>query len=125
MHKIDIEQLEFIDKKMRAMMDRIEEAFGPQVITSLSRMNDKGVHGVIPLRGIDLRCDDKSRSEALVKYLNSKLLYDNKRPKMKVAIIHDTGLGEHIHLQVHPNTKEKKNDSKCRLFRCFRKDARR
>lgn len=61
-------------------------------------------HGKLEIRGTDLRkfpC-----SEKIVNYINEKYIYDYKRSKYKCAILHDIGRGNHIHLQVHPNTKE-------------------
>jgi hypothetical protein len=54
--QIDLKQLEFIDPKLREIALAVEDEFGEQVITSLYRIDDAGVHGTLPLRGIDLRC---------------------------------------------------------------------
>lgn len=111
MHKIDIQQLEFIDERLRKIMAQIEKRCGSQIITSLYRMNEEGVHGTLPLRGIDLRCKNQRTDglddNVLVHFVNRNWIYDPERPNMKVAIIHDVGQGRHIHLQTHPNTNER------------------
>lgn len=107
MHKIDTEQLEFIDYRLRKIMDQVEERFGPQVITSLYRIRDLGVHGTLPLRGIDLRSHKKEVDDVIVRFVNERWTYDPNRPLRDAAMAHDTGRGYHIHLQTHPNTKER------------------
>lgn len=52
-------------------------------------------------RGCDVRVIDwtpKERDRTLM-YLNS-FTYDDTRPEMKTAIIHDVGAGNHLHVQV-------------------------
>jgi hypothetical protein len=73
------------------------------IITSAYRKNDKGVRGTDPLRGLDIRGKGKEAIEKVEK-INSHWEYDSSRPHMKCAIVHNVGKGEHIHLQVHPNT---------------------
>jgi len=54
--KINIGQLEFIDKTLRHILVELEHQVGVEfIITSLYRIGDNGVHGTLPLRGIDLR----------------------------------------------------------------------
>jgi hypothetical protein len=65
----------------------------------------QSVHQTTPIRGIDLRLHNSSRK--LADYINSNWQYDHERPKLKCALIHDSGYGLHVHLQVHPNTKRK------------------
>jgi hypothetical protein len=84
------------------------------IITSGYRDNDNGVHGQQPCRGMDIRNEglrkrtiwgvSDTNSKALCERLNFEWVYDSSRPKMKCAIVHDVGEGNHIHLQVHPNT---------------------
>jgi hypothetical protein len=74
------------------------------VITSLYRMDDPGVHGCLPLRGIDIRCLDDEEGANLESMVNSRWKYDPSRPHLKVCMYHDVGRGKHIHLQVHPYT---------------------
>ena len=54
---IDISQLEFIDKKLREICIFLENEIGVDfTVTSLYRMNNENsVHGMLPLRGVDLR----------------------------------------------------------------------
>lgn len=77
------------------------------VITSAYRPDRPGrkpsVHGTDPLRGLDLH---GKGPEAIKKtdYINKYWEYNSKDPSLQVAMVHDVGRGEHIHLQVHPNT---------------------
>jgi len=102
--KIDIGELEFIDERLREMAIEVEERFGEKTVTSLFRINDKGVHGQLPLRGIDLRCRTRRHGEEVERWVNERWSYDKKRPKMKFCLFHSVGEGYHLHLQVHPGT---------------------
>lgn len=77
------------------------------VITSGHRAGDSGVHGTIPCRGLDLRSTIYNRPRQVVDDINLQWVYDPDRPELKVAIYHDAGSGNHIHLQVHPKTFQK------------------
>ena len=76
-------------------------------ITSAFRNGDAGVHGYG--RGLDFRSRNMSEDEinTIVKVINDKWVYDPKRPEMVVLMNHDIGKGMHLHLQTHPNTKER------------------
>ena len=103
---IDIGQLKFIDAKLREMARRLEEKTGIEVtITSLYRIDDTGVHGQLPVRGMDLRVRYKSIGEALVELVNDTWIYDPARPHLRCAVLHGEGVNLHLHLQVHPNTR--------------------
>jgi len=103
--KIDIGQLEFINPLLRKLAIEVETIFDVEfTITSLYRINDNGVHGQLPLRGLDLRCRNDELGKNIVEYVNSTYIYDRSRPNLACCMYHDTGLGKHIHLQVHPNT---------------------
>lgn len=103
--KIDILNLKFIDSKIARLCVWLEEELGFEfTITSIYRDGDKGVHGTIPVRGIDLRLRNYNIATQVVNLINSHWLYDEKRPVMKCAMFHNVGSGHHIHLQVHPNT---------------------
>ena len=104
MFLIDLLDLEFIDPKLREIMSSIRAEFGVMTITSLYRIDDDGVHGVLPLRGIDLRCRNNNMGAVIEDWVNRTWFYDPKRPKMKACIYHDTGRGIHLHIQSHPNT---------------------
>jgi len=62
------------------------------------------LHGVIPVRAIDLRSLIYVKPELVANKINKHWQYDPERPSMKVAVYHDTGEGPHFHVQVHPNT---------------------
>ena len=105
--KIDIKQLEFIDKKLRKMVLWIENVSVMEpTITSLYRIGDSGVHGTLPLRGIDLRVRVHAEGEHIEKLVNQNFKYDPKRPGKNCAKLHGEGFNLHLHLQVHPNTVE-------------------
>ena len=107
MHLADTAQMEFIHPIMRLLLDDIEVMFGRQVITSLYRIGDDGVHGTLPLRGTDLRARRAVDAKRKIKWINKYWRYDPDRPKLQVADGHGKGSNYHIHLQVHDNTEEK------------------
>ena len=103
---IDYQQLEFIDQKLRVMVRDIENETGFEfTITSLYRIGDKGNHGQLPLRAIDLRCRTLAYGAPIEEWVNNTWIYDPNRVALRCCIIHDTGHGLHFHLQVHPNTR--------------------
>lgn len=104
--RIDIDQFEFIDRNLRDIVLWIEDRTGEeQTITSLVRIGDPGVHGAMPLRGIDLRCRDRAKGKVIREMVNSRWQYDIKRPEKRCAILHGGGWNLHLHIQVHPNTR--------------------
>lgn len=106
MMKLDINQLEFIDRKLRDIAIVVEKHFDVEFeATSLYRIGDGGVHGVLPLRGLDLGCKDQKFGDMVAEYINSKWEYDHKRPTKKCCTCHNIGKGLHLHIQVHPNTR--------------------
>ena len=106
--KIDLMQLEFIDLNLRKLTQDIENRFGEKIITSLFRIDDSGVHGQLPLRGIDLRCESARHGAMVEQFVNQKWSYDSKRPEKKCCVYHKNRSNSfyHLHLQTHPNTKE-------------------
>ena len=103
--KIDIIQLEFIDLTLRQMCVWLEEQTGFEFTdTSLYRIGDPGVHGQLPVRGIDIRMRNKAVGEAVEKLINDNWSYDPRRWKLRCAILHGEGSNLHLHLQSHPNT---------------------
>ncbi len=112
MHYADTTQMEFIHPKMRVLLDDIELMFGKQIITSQFRIDDPGVHGTLPLRGIDLRARHVPEARKKVRWINKYWKYDPKRSKLKVAQAHGEGDNYHIHLQVNNNTEEKNGSQK-------------
>jgi len=104
---IDFEDLEFIHPKMKKLLAYIYDQFGFQTITSLYRIGDKGVHGQLPLRGVDLRIGRWHSEDRIERTINEAWIYDPERPEMRVAIYHNVGLGAHLHLQVHDKTERR------------------
>jgi len=102
--KIDLNQLEFINLLLRELALAIEERFGEKTITSLYRIGDKGVHGTLPLRGIDLRCNSKDHGEEVEQWVNEQWIYNPHDLKRNCCLFHNVGSGYHLHIQVHPNT---------------------
>lgn len=103
--KIDIKQLEFIDSKLRKLLVWLESTGLEFTITSLYRVGDSGVHGQLPVRGADLRMRNRRIGAEIVDYINEHWQYDYTRAEMKCAIIHGKDSNQHIHIQVHGNTK--------------------
>ena len=98
-------QLEFIDIKARTLCKWLEDETGLCFTnTSLYRMDDDGVHGVLPLRGVDLRMRSQAIGEIIVQEINLNWIYDPARPAFKCAKLHGKGSNLHIHLQTHHNT---------------------
>jgi len=103
--KADIGQMEFIDPMLRKMAEWIEEETGLEfTLTSIFRMNDSGVHGALPVRGIDLRCRSSEVGVSVESLINKFWKYDPKRPNKKCCFLHGHDSNLHFHLQVHPNT---------------------
>ena len=104
---IDINQLEFIDRKLRDVLLFVEKETGIEFsITSLYRIGDTGVHGTLPVRGTDLRMRNLKIGHEIEALVNSNWQYDLTRPDTKCALLHGEGSNLHIHLQVHPNTEK-------------------
>lgn len=103
--KSDIKQFEFVDRDLRALALWLEHSTGLEFTqTSLYRMGDEGVHGTLPLCGIDLRCRNRVIGEAIALHTNKNWVYDHTRPQMKCAVLHGEGANLHLHIQTHPNT---------------------
>ena len=102
--KIAIMQLEFIDLNLRKIAQEIDNHFRMEFeITSLYRIGDTGVHGQLPLRGLDLGCKNIIIGNEVCRYINLNWEYDKDRPEKECAVYHDS----HIHLQSHPNTRRR------------------
>lgn len=65
------------------------------------------LHGTRPLRAVDIRSWHYEDPESVVAAVNDRWQYDPGRPQMRCALLHDSGQGPHIHIQVHPRTEEK------------------
>ena len=106
--RIDIGQLEFIDSKLRNICTELERDTGLEfTITSIYRIGDPRNHGQLPVRAIDLRMRNKLIGQEVVNYVNSNWQYDFERSSKPCAIIHGKGSNQHIHIQTHPNTRDK------------------
>jgi hypothetical protein len=106
--RIDIKQLEFIDLNLRTIVYELEDLIGIEfTTTSLFRIGDNGVHGALPLRGMDLRCKGYKFGKLLATFINDNWEYDPSRPDKKCCLFHNAGSGYHLHIQTHPNTKRK------------------
>ena len=66
--------------------------------TSRFRMNNDGVHGALPVRGIDLRCRSLEIGITIEAYINKFWTYDPKRTGKKCCYLHGKGSSLHFHL---------------------------
>lgn len=70
------------------------------------RRHRNDLHGLIKPRANDIRSwfyrTDKAHE--IESAINRRWIYDPLRPEKDVAWIHDSGEGEHFHIQTHPNT---------------------
>jgi len=107
MFLLDLYHLNFIDQRLKLVMNDIIGMLGTVYITSLYRPEDEGIHNTIPLRALDIRCRDGLIGGALEKAVNKKWIYDPQRPQMKVCWFHDSGRGIHLHIQVHSRTRRR------------------
>lgn len=102
---IDYVQMEFIHPFLIKVLKDIENEFGQKVFTSLYRHNDPGVHGTIPTRGADIGEKNQIVGNVIKGWVNSRWIYDSERPNLKVCVFGDENHKDHIHVQVHKNTK--------------------
>jgi hypothetical protein len=75
-------------------------AYRPKKIHSA----DSGIAATNPCRHLDMRSYIYEDPHKIADDINKHWQYDAMRPYLKVAILHNTGLGDHIHLQVHDKT---------------------
>ena len=103
---IDTQQLKYYHPKLRKLLPWLEESTGLNfTITSQYRIDDDGVHGMLPLRGTDLRMRIISIGRKIETHINENWHYDPDRPDMKCAILHGEGSELHLHIQVHHKTR--------------------
>lgn len=104
--KVDLDQLEFVDRLLRTILTETEAELEVEfTVTSIYRIGDGGVHGTLPVRGIDWRCHDLNMGKLVEQHINSRWQYDPKRPQKTCCQFHKvSGGGWHLHIQVHPNT---------------------
>ena len=107
--KIELGQLAFIDPMLREIAMDTEAHFGVEfIVTSLYRIDDNGVHGTLPLRGLDWRCRDEELGSIVEWYINTKWSYDPDRPEKQCCMCHKVSGGAlHLHLQTHAKTKRR------------------
>ena len=89
------------------LLDELGAVWDYWRVTSLYREGDAGVHGTMPVRGIDIRCRDQAVGEAIAAQINRSWRYDVRRPSIEVAMAHNAGSGWHLHLQVHERTQRR------------------
>jgi len=114
---------DIIIKDANILVGLMERRFSPllvQIIASVAKefgfvmtesYRDKkhrnDLHGTQPVRAIDLRSwcyESDQKALEITHWINRRWVYDPKRNHLDVAIIHDSGQGAHMHLQVHPRT---------------------
>jgi len=96
------------DKKLSEIEAWIIKEFGMLVTCAYREkrhLND--LHGTIPVRAKDIRSWCYKDPVAICKAINDKWVYDPARPEKVVALYHNSGQGDHIHLQVHHNTEKR------------------
>lgn len=104
--KTDFTQMNLCDPILRTLLFWLEDSTGLEFTeTSGHRPGDSGVHGTNPARGKDLRMLDWGIGLAIQSYINKNWDYDPERHGLDCAVLHDSGGGLHLHIQVHPNTK--------------------
>lgn len=109
MIEIKIKSLEVLNlhRNLVQIAQYLIDGYGLSVITSAYRPGDPGVHGQMPVRGIDFRCRNLTIGKQIEENINNNWQYDPERPEHKVCIGHGEGDNFHIHLQAHRNTKRR------------------
>ena len=104
--KIALGQLEFIHPLLREIVLWVESNYGEQTVTSIYRIGDAGVHGTLPVRGIDLRDPGEDTARQIMEAVNDRWVYDPDRPAIGCCLYHKnrSNNGRHLHFQVHPRT---------------------
>ena len=100
--------VEYDEKLIDILSWLIDEYPERIVFTCGYRPGDKGIHGTLPCRAVDLRSWTFSRPERVANYINMVWEYDFKRPDMQVALFHNAGSGLHFHIQCHANTRKRR-----------------
>lgn len=81
------------------------------ILTCGYRQGDLGsVHATVPCRGIDIRSWVYKDPYRVMRTINKYWEYDYTRPKKQVCLLHNTGSGWHMHIQVCDNTRKRKNE---------------
>ncbi len=104
--KIDLIQMMFVDRLLRVIATETERELEVEfTITSLYRIGDNGVHGTLPVRGLDWRCHNEAFGLFVMEYINERWQYDPSRPHKVVCMFHKvSGGGYHLHIQVCAKT---------------------
>lgn len=104
-HKVAWEQM--LIELLLWVYSRIDDT--DTIITSAWRPrpihpNDSGIASTDPLRHFDLRSRGMRKPNELAMTVNAFWRYDPKRPDKNCCLYHDSGLGWHLHFQIHKNT---------------------
>ena len=103
--KTDFMQMSLCDPILKGLLFWLEDSTGLEFTeTSGHRPGDSGVHGTNPARGKDLRMLDVGIGYAIESYIRHNWTYDTDRPHLNCALLHDSGSGMHLHIQVSANT---------------------
>lgn len=104
-----LEQSGGLHRRMWELLIWLMERYGNKlVITSIYRPGDPGVHGQKPCRGLDIRSWVFHDPMSVVQAINDA--WDYGDGKHNVALLHDAGSGEHIHLQVRDETTRRRDE---------------
>ena len=96
------------DRKLVNIEYWIIKNFGMLVTCAWRRQrHSNDLHGLIPVRAKDIRSWCYKDPQLVVNAINARWIYDPARPHMKVAVLHNSGQGRHIHLQSHPATRRR------------------
>jgi len=95
------------DEKLIEILDWLYDLHPEFVFTCGFRAGDPGTHGTDPCRAVDLRSWVFNSPETIRAEINNTWLYDPDRLNKKVCKYHDTGSGDHFHIQVHYNTRRR------------------
>ncbi len=102
--KILFEQLDYLHPTLKGLLLWLEEMFQVEFNnTSNYRPDDSGVHG--HGRGWDIQCNYEPFGNLIRDTINEAYEYDPARPNMKCAVFGDARHLDHVHIQVHPNTR--------------------
>ena len=85
---------------MIALAMWVSTRYSQVVFTSTYREGDKGLHGKNPCRAMDIRSRCYGDPKKVEEDINTHWLYDPKRDDKRCALLHNSGQGIHIHLQV-------------------------
>lgn len=125
MHGETIEPDQIIIKDIGVMTGMLERRFSPLLVLIVvwvakkygvvltesyrPKRHRNDLHGTLPVRAVDIRswCYPDSKAYQIMHEINQKWEYDPKRPDKMVAIVHNSGKGIHMHIQVHPNTQRR------------------